>query len=114
MFSVAYSLRYSKNGFLTIAGFSKPQDATEDDLRLWLPLVDDPPADLEVETCEFIVTHVGDQFCDLVEQEREAQAMHLSEGNGYFPHFYCTVHDNSHLIGAVEVCPCTTGLHDTV
>ncbi|GAB6031424.1 hypothetical protein CHUAL_009201 [Chamberlinius hualienensis] len=72
-------LKYTKNGFITTAGFSEPKDASEDDLKLWLPPVESPASDLKVDTSFFILTHVGDQFCDLVEQEREAQAMHMSE-----------------------------------
>ena len=69
-----------KNNALTIAGFSQPQDATEEDLKLWLPS-ETPPDDLDIETAKFLLTHVGDQFCDLVKQEKEAQVLHNSTGN---------------------------------
>lgn len=71
-------LRYGKNGTILGAGFSEPSDATEEDLKLWLPPVDSPPAEIEVETSKFLLTHVADQFCDLVEQEKEAQQLHMS------------------------------------
>ncbi|KAG8198328.1 hypothetical protein JTE90_021577 [Oedothorax gibbosus] len=71
-------LRYGKNGTILSAGFSEPSDALEDDLRLWLPPVESPPANIEVETSKFLLTHVGDQFCDLVEMEREAQKLHIT------------------------------------
>lgn len=74
--------RYTKNGQLAIAGFSDPnRDATTDDLKLWLPLPDSPPPDLDLETSRFLLSQVGDQFCDLLEQEKEAVQIHMSDGN---------------------------------
>ncbi|KAK7074250.1 Lysine-specific demethylase 3B [Halocaridina rubra] len=73
-------LRYTKNGQLAVAGFSDPiKDVSIDDLKLWVPDSDSPPEDLDVETSKFLLTHVGDQFCDLVEQEKEAMALHMGE-----------------------------------
>lgn len=79
-----FRLRYGKNGTILSAGFSEPSDALEDDLRLWLPPVESPPANIEVETSKFLLTHVGDQFCDLVEMEREAQKLHITTGKYIF------------------------------
>lgn len=74
--------RYTKNGQLAIAGFSDPhRDATTDDLKLWLPLPDSPPPDLDLETSRFLLSQVGDQFCDLLEQEKEAIQIHMADGN---------------------------------
>ncbi|XP_023243623.1 lysine-specific demethylase 3A-like [Centruroides sculpturatus] len=72
-------LYYGKNGSISIAGFSQPSDATQADLKLWLPPVDNPPANLDVETSSFLLTHVGDQFCDLVQQEKEARLQNMAE-----------------------------------
>ncbi|XP_045138451.1 lysine-specific demethylase 3A-A-like [Portunus trituberculatus] len=73
-------LRYTKNGQLAVAGFSDPiKDAFGDDLKLWLPDVDNTPSDLDVDISKFLLTHVGDQFCDLVEQEKEAMALHMGD-----------------------------------
>lgn len=72
-------LKYSKNGTISSAGFSEPSDATSTDLKLWLPPVESPSKDLDTETSKFLLAHVGDQFCDLVEQEREARALHLGQ-----------------------------------
>ena len=69
-----------KSNILTIAGFSQPQDATEEDLKLWLPS-EEPPSDLDFETAKFVIAHVGDQFCDLVKQEKEAQLLHMGSSN---------------------------------
>ncbi|XP_015924626.2 lysine-specific demethylase 3B [Parasteatoda tepidariorum] len=71
-------LRYGKNGTILSAGFSEPSDAAEEDLKLWLPPSDSPPMDIEIETSKFLLTYLGDQFCDLVEMEREAKKLHLS------------------------------------
>ncbi|KAF8790844.1 probable JmjC domain-containing histone demethylation protein 2C isoform X2 [Argiope bruennichi] len=69
-------LRYGKNGTILSAGFSEPSDALEEDLKLWLPPTDIRPQENEIEISKFLLTHIGDQFCDLVEMEREAQKMH--------------------------------------
>ncbi|XP_077493923.1 lysine-specific demethylase 3A-like isoform X2 [Amblyomma americanum] len=73
-------LCYGRNGTLLSGGFSEPNDASEEDLKLWLPLLDHPPKDLDVTSAKIILSHVGDQFCDLVEQEREAQSLHIGNG----------------------------------
>ncbi|KAL1439283.1 hypothetical protein MTO96_010310 [Rhipicephalus appendiculatus] len=72
-------LRFGKNGTVLSGGFSEPSDASEEDLKLWLPPLDHTPKDLDVTTAKIILSHVGDQFCDLVEQEREAQSLHMGE-----------------------------------
>lgn len=74
-------LRYTKNGQLAVAGFSDPvKDAYGEDLRLWVPDLAAPASDLDCEMSKFLLTHVGDQFCDLVQQENEAMALHMGEG----------------------------------
>ncbi|PSN38314.1 hypothetical protein C0J52_23730 [Blattella germanica] len=73
-------LRYTKNGQLAIAGFSDPhRDAAEEDLKLWLPLPETPPADLDPDMAKLLIVRVGDQFCDLLEQEKECLTIHMSE-----------------------------------
>ncbi|EEB18344.1 JmjC domain-containing histone demethylation protein 2B, putative [Pediculus humanus corporis] len=73
-------LRYTKNGQLAIAGFSDPHtDPSEEDLKLWLPSPDKPPADLDLVMSRFLLQQVGDQFCDLLKQEKEAVSIHMSE-----------------------------------
>ncbi|RXG69918.1 Lysine-specific demethylase 3A [Armadillidium vulgare] len=73
-------LRYTKNGQLAVAGFSDPvKDAYGEDLRLWVPDLAAPASDLDCEMSKFLLTHVGDQFCDLVQQENEAMALHMGE-----------------------------------
>lgn len=73
-------LRYTKNGQLAIAGFSDPhKDATEEDLKLWLPSPDTPPSDLDLDTSRFLLKQVGDHFCNLLLQEKDAQFEHMSD-----------------------------------
>lgn len=52
----------------------------QDDLKLWLPNAENPPPDLDLETSRFLLKQVGDHFCDLLVQEKEAYAEHMSEG----------------------------------
>lgn len=71
--------RYTKNGQLAIAGFSDPhRDAMSEDLKLWLPEV--PPQELDFDMSKFLLSQVGDHFCDLLEQEKEAIQIHMSDG----------------------------------
>ncbi|CAH1784257.1 unnamed protein product, partial [Owenia fusiformis] len=65
-------LRYSNKGYLTIAGFSEPTDAEIDDIDLWMPRINMTSTTLDVETSLYIIMNVGDRFCKLVEQEKEA------------------------------------------
>ncbi|XP_022244634.1 lysine-specific demethylase 3B-like [Limulus polyphemus] len=71
-------LKCGKNGAILSAGFSQLADASKEDLRLWIPSADSPPNYLDLETAKFLLTHVGDQFCDLVDQEQEAKGLHMS------------------------------------
>lgn len=73
--------RYNKNGQLAIAGFSDPlHDPKEDDLKLWVPDIDCPPPDLDLQIARFLLAQVADQFCDLLQQEHEAIKEHMSDG----------------------------------
>lgn len=50
----------------------------QDDVRLWMP--DTTPSDLEPEMARFLLSQVGDQFCDLIQQETEAQEVNMAKG----------------------------------
>ncbi|RWS29642.1 putative JmjC domain-containing histone demethylation protein 2C-like protein [Leptotrombidium deliense] len=71
-------IRFNKSAVITSAGFSEPKDAESSDLRLWLP-PENPKTSLTVEQCKFLISHVGDQFCDLVKQEQQALKLHVGE-----------------------------------
>lgn len=52
----------------------------QDDIKLWLPNPKKPPSDLDLDTSKFLLKQVGDHFCDLLVQEKNAVNEHLSEG----------------------------------
>lgn len=57
------------------------QSFFQDDLKLWLPDAETPPTDLDLETSRFLLKQVGDHFCDLLVQEKDAFDEHMSDGN---------------------------------
>lgn len=66
-------LRYNKNGQMAVAGFSDPKkDPDETDVRLWSPNRDDPPTNLDMKTCNFILTNIARHFCTLLSTEINA------------------------------------------
>ncbi|RWS12108.1 lysine-specific demethylase 3B-like isoform X1 [Dinothrombium tinctorium] len=71
-------IRYNKSAVIVSAGFSEPDDAEPNDIRLWLP-PEKQCEGLKVKKAKFLITHVGDQFCDLVKQEQEAIKLHMGE-----------------------------------
>ncbi|XP_050348552.1 lysine-specific demethylase 3B-like isoform X2 [Nymphalis io] len=72
-------LKYAKNRQLAIAGFSDPyKDAEEEDKKLWLSSSADA-AELDIEMSCFLLREIGDQFCELLQQEKEAESHHLNE-----------------------------------
>ncbi|XP_061186493.1 lysine-specific demethylase 3A-like isoform X2 [Saccostrea echinata] len=66
-------LRYSQRGFLMIDGFSELSDAINEDIDPWLPNIPVMEPRIDIETAKYIVARVGDKFCELVQQEREAK-----------------------------------------
>ncbi|XP_023930882.1 lysine-specific demethylase 3A-like isoform X2 [Lingula anatina] len=57
-----------------IAGFSHPSDAEVDDIAPWMPQTPVIHPRLDVETALYIITRVGDKFCELVMQEQAAMS----------------------------------------
>lgn len=73
--------RYTKTGQLAISGFSDPfKDPSVEDTKLWMPDPIKPPVILDLEMSRFVLTKVGDQFCDLLHQEKQAMSEHMSDG----------------------------------
>lgn len=63
------------------AGFSDPnKDPLEDDLKLWMPDDENPAKDLDLRMSRYLLAQVGDQFCDLYQQEKDAMSHHMSDG----------------------------------
>lgn len=77
--------RYTKSGQLAISGFSNPfKDPSPEDTKLWMPDPINPPVNLDLEMSRFVLTKVGDQFCDLLHQEKQAMSEHMSDGKFFF------------------------------
>ncbi|ESO96842.1 hypothetical protein LOTGIDRAFT_214375 [Lottia gigantea] len=66
-------LKYNLKGSVSIYGFSELSDADPDDIEPWLPRT--PAPKLDIETSKFIISKVGDRFCELVEQEKESMSL---------------------------------------
>lgn len=67
-------LKYSTKGHLTISGFSEPADADADDIELWYPQWPLFEPAIGIEMAKYVIENVGDRFCELVEQEKEAMS----------------------------------------
>ncbi|XP_060795579.1 probable JmjC domain-containing histone demethylation protein 2C isoform X3 [Neoarius graeffei] len=64
-------LSYSKNGVIRIDGFSAPDQHDEEALGLWAPDAYEEN-DLDLETSKYILSYIGDKFCQLVMSEKTA------------------------------------------
>ncbi|KAB5555365.1 hypothetical protein PHYPO_G00033180 [Pangasianodon hypophthalmus] len=64
-------LSYSKNGVIRIDGFSSPDQHDEEALSLWAPDAYEEN-DLDLETSKYILSYIGDKFCQLVMSEKTA------------------------------------------
>ncbi|TSK14568.1 putative JmjC domain-containing histone demethylation protein 2C [Bagarius yarrelli] len=64
-------LSYSKNGVIRIDGFSSPDQHDEEALSLWAPDAYEEN-DLDLETSKYILSCIGDKFCQLVMSEKTA------------------------------------------
>lgn len=56
---------------------------------MWLPNAESPPSDLDLETSRFLLKQVGDHFCDLLIQEKDAISEHMNEGAFFFNILVC-------------------------
>ncbi|XP_063163652.1 probable JmjC domain-containing histone demethylation protein 2C isoform X4 [Candoia aspera] len=66
-------LSFSKNGVVRIDGFSSPDQYDDEAMNLWThESYDDDEMDLE--TCKYILEHIGDKFCQLVTSEKTAMS----------------------------------------
>uniref|UniRef100_A0A8C1NS44 Probable JmjC domain-containing histone demethylation protein 2C n=1 Tax=Cyprinus carpio TaxID=7962 RepID=A0A8C1NS44_CYPCA len=64
-------LSYSKNGVIRIDGFSAPDQYDEEALGLWAPEGYEEN-NLDQETSKYILSYIGDKFCQLVMTENTA------------------------------------------
>ncbi|XP_028824386.1 probable JmjC domain-containing histone demethylation protein 2C isoform X3 [Denticeps clupeoides] len=64
-------LSYSKNGVIRIDGFSSPDQYDEEAISLWAPDMCEEN-ELDLETSKYILSYIGDKFCQLVVTENTA------------------------------------------
>ena len=67
---------------LRASGFSTPNDAKEEDLKIWIPTTDSEVEKLKQSDAKFLIEFVGEHFCNLVTQERRALELHKGIGPG--------------------------------
>lgn len=78
-FFLISSLSYSKNGVIRIDGFSAPDQYDEEALGLWAPEGYEEN-NLDLETSKYILTYIGDKFCQLVMTENTATTWMKKDG----------------------------------
>lgn len=66
---------------MTVNGFLDPHlDPNDYDLKLWEQMSPDQEnLRLDTESIKYLLTYVATQFCELIEEERDANRQHLSE-----------------------------------
>ena len=70
----------TRGGSLTVAGYLDPhRDPTEAEKALWRPNKTTPPSSVTIKQAKYILSFIGDQFCNMVQQERKCLSVHLSE-----------------------------------
>ncbi|XP_042315862.1 probable JmjC domain-containing histone demethylation protein 2C isoform X4 [Sceloporus undulatus] len=67
-------LSFSKNGVVRIDGFSSPDQYDDEAMSLWTHENYDDDDELDLETCKYILEHIGDKFCELVTSEKTAMS----------------------------------------
>ena len=71
-------LRMTRQAELMVAGYLDPKnDPKPEDLALWIPDKENPPADCDLEKTKYILGLIGDQFCQMVQQERKCLTVHM-------------------------------------
>ena len=72
-------LKYTKSNHMVVAGYLDPKrDPTEKDLDLWTTNPDRPPS-IELDKVRYTLGLIGDQFCDMVQQERKCKVLSVNE-----------------------------------
>ncbi len=97
-----------EGGPVRVAGYLDPvRDPKEEDLRLWRPDASTAPS-ISPEMVNYTLGLIGDQFCDIVQQERQHVALHGAAGRGAAPVWKPPVR------GVREMCDvCQTTLFNT-
>uniref|UniRef100_A0A3Q1FGX7 Jumonji domain containing 1Cb n=1 Tax=Acanthochromis polyacanthus TaxID=80966 RepID=A0A3Q1FGX7_9TELE len=73
-------LSYSKNGVIRMDGFSTPDQFDDEALSLWVPGEMDE-THLDQTTAKYILSFIGDKFCQMVVMENTAASWVKKDGN---------------------------------
>ncbi|XP_062862886.1 probable JmjC domain-containing histone demethylation protein 2C [Trichomycterus rosablanca] len=66
-------LSYSKNGVVRVDGFSAVEETNEEAVRVWTAGFEEGERkEMELDTAKYILTLIGDKFCQLVKTENNA------------------------------------------
>lgn len=72
-------LSYSKNGVIRMDGFSTPDQFDDEALSLWVPGALDE-SHLDHTTAKYILSFIGDKFCQMVVTENTAATWVKKDG----------------------------------
>ena len=71
-------LRLTKQKELVVAGYLNPmKDPKPDQISLWTPDKNNPPSNCDITKTKYILGLIGDQFCQMVQQERKCLSIHM-------------------------------------
>lgn len=79
LFLLPSRLSYSKNGVIRIDGFSTPDQFDEEALALWVPGPMEE-SHLDQTTAKYILSYIGDKFCQMVMTENTAASWIKKDG----------------------------------
>ena len=69
----------TRNAYLMVDGYLDPnKDPKESDIALWTPNPKEPPKNVDIAKVKYILGMIGDQFCNMVQQERKCMSLHMS------------------------------------
>ena len=71
-------LQMTRLGHLMVQGYLDPvKDPKPEDLKLWTPDPNKIPENADIEKTKYILGLIGDQFCHMVQQERNCVQVHM-------------------------------------
>lgn len=79
-------LTHNAKGHIVSGGFLSPTDADSIDLSLWMPMLPIVDPQIDIAMAKYIIKNVGNRFCELVEQEKEAMSWVSSNSKNTSPH----------------------------
>lgn len=79
LFLSCFRLSYSKNGVIRVDGFSTPDQFDDEALALWIPGAMEE-SHLDQTTAKYILSFIGDMFCQMVLMENTAASWVKKDG----------------------------------